>query len=131
MLMKTMRFADMVVQTLIIVSAIVVAILNGFSFAEPDFLSVQLILGVWQMSSSFLSLIFGIVIPKKKLFHFITSIIYLLTLMTLAQFTRNESVYYIYLIGPPWVLAAFYYIVTLKINFPSSRRSKFLPHLGF
>jgi hypothetical protein len=89
--MKAIKIIDMIAQTLIIISAVVIYLLNGFSFTEPDFLFVQLILGTWQMASCFLSLIFGAISVKAKLFHFATSVIYLLSRLP-TSFGTNQFI---------------------------------------
>ena len=103
--------------------------------------AAQFCMGVWQMSSSFLSVIFRGQAFQHKVKHFLLSIIYLVffgLFVTLYRLGANEGGVFALIFGglyffvPPWLLAIYYYRVSWRLVFPNHvSRSKFLPHINF
>jgi hypothetical protein len=134
-----MRYLDLVIQSLIFIFGITALIWFSGDSAWPvnALLIAQLILGPWQMLSSFASAILRAGFHKAKRLHLIVSTIYLITLYVFFNwsppiFNHNDVIPKILLTVPAWSLAFFYYIVTWKWVLTHKRkRGSFLPNLSF
>jgi hypothetical protein len=106
-------------------------------------LASQYAMGVWQMVSSFLSIVFRGPAFNSKIKHFLVSICYLLLFalcLTLGKgwgysYANHGFLVILAAIGffaPPWILAIYYYIVTWRLAVPRQKKhSSFLPHINF
>jgi hypothetical protein len=134
-----MRYVDFTVQTLFIVVALAIV---GGSFFMQDWLTLilllQFMLGLWQLTSSFLSVIKKSGYYKLKEIHLILSLgdIILILVIGVVYKVVDLGNAGSLLIMPilfviPWCLAMFYYWITLKCTFSNRRRGSFLPNLSF
>jgi hypothetical protein len=130
--MKNLKYLDFGIQTLSLGAAawfLIEAI--GDTQAIGVIFLIQLILGIWQLLSSALTLTFSR--NRFKRLHFDISVVYLVILfvLSIAQF-HSGYLFGVFLIVPPWLLAIYYYVLTWLEVFPRySRRSSFLPHINF
>lgn len=136
------RFIDLSVQTILFIAVPVTLIyFRGKPSWLSELLGIQFVMGVWQMSGSFLSVVFKGPAFRRKLRHFTISSAYLL-LFVLLLTTRTTSGYQagylseivtgICCFGPPWALAIYYYITTWQLVFPRQKKlSNFLPHINY
>ena len=127
--MRVVRLIDFVLQTLLILFALLLVINKGF---EPDFnfLMTQLCMGSLQMTGSFVSIIAGGPFHKQKVRHFTLSIVYLISLVIVSQI-GSEAIVPASLLLPSWSLAFYYYFITAKRLQLRTSGGKFLPHLNF
>ncbi len=129
-----MKYLDVIVQTLIILLGLVVVIMS-FVLQESDWmfsiLYAQLLLGPWQMLSSIVSVIVKAPLYKAKQYHLILSSIYLVVLMIIGiSLPMLASIAFLLIL--PWALAIYYYVLSWKTIFPSTKRNgSFLPNLSF
>ena len=125
-----MKFLDFSVQSLMLV--VVLILLVASENPSPDILSMQLVVGSWQLLSSLRSVGLRTRKYKLKTIHLILSAIYLSILLIIPFPELSRSVALIILMVPAWILAAFYYAITCFAAFPkTSRQSSFLPHTSF
>lgn len=134
-----MKYLDLIIQTLIFIFGITVLIWFSDEAAWPvnALLIVQMVLGPWQMLSSFASVVLQAGFHKVKRIHLGVSIIYLAVLYVYFYksppfFNHAGIVAKLLLTVPAWTLAFFYYIVTWKwVLRGRKKRGSFLPHLSF
>ena len=126
-----MRKFDLIGQTLIITAGLAAGIATLVNQENGVFLLViQFGLGVWQMISSGISILIVGPMFRKKLFHFVTALVYLGTLMFLESMDKTFAIWY--LIIPAWSLGIYYYVLTYRLVFNTGRgRGNFLPNLSF
>lgn len=135
-----MRYIDLLVQSVILILAIV---LTSLGIGKDDFwialLFFQFLIGAWQLLSSVVSVLKHRSGSPKK-FHFTLSLIYLAILfvttailrMVAADNSLPEWLWRTYLIGPPWILAIYHYMLTWRMMFSRYKKSSnFLPHINF
>lgn len=133
------KYIDLVVQSLCIgvASFVVVAVIIGSRSREGDWplviLSIQLILGPWQLIGSLIAVFRGTRSQKLKSIHLIASLLYLAILIPLFQLGFvSKSTALPFITVPAWILAFGYYTITWREVLKKSERGKgFLPHLGF
>jgi hypothetical protein len=126
-----MKYIDLFVQTILILLAIPFAVAATGTQGLINFLVVQFFVGVWQVTSCFLSLV---VHPKRdnrtKHAHLMLSFTLILMMIIAAHIHTGTAKFL--LLGPPWILAVFYYSISWRNVFPRQKnRSKFLPHISF
>lgn len=115
-----MRYIDTAVQTLLWVAML--AMIAPFSFTA--ILLGQFALGVWQMISCVLSIIFIKTYKKEKLIHLFVSVI---CLIGIALDPNGMLLWTV-----PWALAIYYSVLTWMWCLKSdSKQGKFLPHTSF
>jgi len=138
------KWTDLIVQT-ILFCLIPTALI--FSREKQDWLlnllAIQYVMGIWQMASSFISVLFKGPAFKKKLRHFLISGAYLLLLVTGVTlgaktnyfnggYEASPVILWICFFVPPWTLAIYYYSITwLLVNPRYKKLSSFLPHINF
>jgi hypothetical protein len=126
-----MKYVDLVVQTILIILGIVAVFTDRMGV-----LMVQMVLGPWQMISCSVSLIAKGPEFKHKRIHFILSCVYLVVFFASGVMTKgsqfSKELMFFLLILPPWSLAVYYYLSTIRVAFPRHRKtSSFLPHINF
>jgi hypothetical protein len=130
--MKLIKYADLTIQSLLVILALVFLINSFWSSDVWMILVIQLFVGVYQMISGFTSIVFSWSdLPRKKVFHFAIAIVYLVSLAVMKNLPLNGRFLQLYLFVPPWILAIYYYVISFNIKFFKRKRSKFLPNLGF
>jgi hypothetical protein len=130
--MKSIKYVDLAIQTFLLVLAVFSLLECIKSSDAAQILGIQLIVGIYQILSSLCSILFApSEVPKRKLFHFTVSIVYLVSLAVITQFPLDGLLLQTYLIVPSWTLAIYYYVVSFNFKVNSGKRSKFLPNLGF
>ena len=134
---------DFLGQTVIFCSVPIMLALSKRSEWFIAILAAQYAMGVWQMSSSFFSVVFRGPAFNSKIKHFLVSISYLLLFAFLITLNNDWGYSYDYhgfavilaaigFFGPPWILAIYYYTVTWRLIFPRQKKySSFLPHINF
>jgi hypothetical protein len=131
-----MRYIDFIIQTLLILGGVVILIFTHDDLNWPtQILFIQLILGFWQVLRSIILVIHGRRLHKERRLHLTLCACYLLGLYIVFNSTLplfSEAIIQVLLIMPAWILAFYYYFITVKYTFPRRRKSKgFLPNLGF
>lgn len=121
---------DLFVQTLMLICGLALAVTGIF---DKDgliwLLSLQLLVGPWQMISCGISLIVKGPLFREKLTHFVVACSYLFAL-TYFEFDAAYAFYFMTI--PAWALAVFYYVLTWKrVLMTRNDRNRFLPHLSF
>ena len=122
------KYLDIGIQTLLFLTAVASIIAGLPRFNVLYLLFVQYLVGVYQLISCGVSLIFS-ENKKFKVVHFILSIIYLSALFA---FTDNPALQIMnqpLLMIPPWLLAVYYYAISFPVR--SQKRTRFLPNIGF
>lgn len=122
-----MKYIDFVIQTCIILfSASVLIITVENNTALTTLLIPQLVLGVWQMISSSVSVMFKMRAYQLKRWHLLFAVLYLVAVTSLPVVPLT------FLMLPSWLLAAYYYAITGVKTFARRRKNgSFLPHLSF
>jgi len=130
-----MRYVDLVMQTLIISTALFgvgLALFVHDDYSGIAFLA-QACLGVWQMASSLTSVVTRSKELKRKTSHLVLASGYLLISFTMLFLHTNpfgEMALMVFLIGPPWLLAIYYYLTTWRVAFPRyNSYTEFLPYM--
>lgn len=126
-----MRHIDLVTQTILLALAIPFGIAGLLAGNAGGFLLIQLVVGLWQMISCFLSLlVYAPRSNRRRYWHMAISLIVIVLLIVVAPL--NAGAMTVLLFGPPWILAIFYYSITWRMVFPKTKsQSKFLPHISF
>jgi len=128
-----MKYVDFSVQSILFVAVLVILLFNlGGSDTLLLVLSMQLVIGPWQLLSSLISVGLRAGKYKLKVIHLIISGVYLasLFLWPFGEFPKT-TMKFIFMV-PAWSLAVYYYILTILSTFKTSaRQSSFLPHTSF
>lgn len=133
-----MKHIDFIIQSLILLFGFVFVI--ACTLSESNLLisiwMVQLFLGPWQFTSSFISVVTHAPSFKPKFIHLILSSAYLLSLAILLQsritFGLPQIVFKFYTVIPAWALGIYYYIITWRWALQKrTGGGKFLPHVNF
>jgi|GEM_PF-4029019 len=127
-----MKKIDWVVQTLIIAYAAGSAIYNHLTQSHPGagifkgpLFMILMLLGPWQLLSSFVMAFSSDRFVLHNRIHLISSAIFL---SLLGYFIRMEV---LFLIMTFLLAGAYYTITSLRIFYKEPKQSSFLPHLGF
>jgi hypothetical protein len=122
-----MKYIDFIIQTGLILFSAGVLLVTLQNNAWPATLLIpQFFVGVWQMISSIVSVLFKMRAYHLKRWHLFFAGLYLVCL------SAWPSVSLTFLIVPSWLLATYYYIVTCVTTFARQRKNgSFLPHLSF
>jgi hypothetical protein len=126
-----MRYIDLLAQTILMLLGVTFAIVALYNGNTAGLLLVQLIVGVWQLTSCFFSLLFYTRRDNRsRHLHLASSLIVIILLIIVSQI--HVGLANVLLLGPPWILAIYYYSITWRIVFPRYKnQSKFLPHISF
>ena len=125
-----MRYLDFVTQTLVIFITVIVA-LFGRADLIYAILFAQLVLGAWQIMSSFVSVVIKSNQYKLKALHLLISFTYLVVLYK-SRDQFPETFYMLLITMPAWSLALYYYfLTTIEVFRRPGSGGKFLPHLSF
>ncbi|HYC86613.1 MAG TPA: hypothetical protein VEB86_15375 [Chryseosolibacter sp.] len=126
-----MRILDLIIQTLLAGLALEAAVSRWLDHDVTfNFMGVQFLMGSWQMASSLVSLVRPGPLFKGKLVHFTAASLYLISLFAIPEVQTDIPAWYF--IGPPWVLAAYYYLLTWKSVLVNRKQpTRFLPHTNF
>jgi hypothetical protein len=130
--MRIIQYIDLLAQTAII--AFLVFITASSENAVSGILTGMLLLGPYQMASCFISVIAGANWRKKRILHFVVSVLFLLILglITYPSSLQNENLRMCVMIIPSLALGAYYYWISLKSAFmPRPDNNRFLRHLSF
>jgi hypothetical protein len=117
-----MKRVDLIGQTLILFLTLVA--LTPFNWS--GLMIGQFCVGVWQMISCVLSVIFVSSFRMHKVIHLTLAILYLLML----QMDFNDYSFGMLTI-PSWVLAIFYYSITWMWFLAEPKKGKFLRNISF
>lgn len=133
-----MKYLDFTIQSLIMLGGLVLLIACVATESDMflSIMSVQLYLGVWQLTSSLISVIGRAPHFRAKSIHLIISVIYLLSLIAVGNNGGDLDGPYLalklYWIIPAWMLGIYYYIITWQWALPKKAGGgKFLPHINF
>ena len=126
-----MRYIDLLAQTILILLGVTFAIVALYNGNTAGLLLMQLMVGVWQLTSCFFSLLFYTRRDNRsRHLHLTTSLTLILLLIIVSHI--HVGLTNILLFGPPWILAIYYYSITWRIVFPRHKnQGKFLPHISF
>jgi len=125
-----MKYIDFFIQSLMLVVALIILVVS--ENATPEILSMQLVVGSWQLLSSLISVRRRARKYKLKTIHLVLSAIYLSILLIIPFPELSRPVALMILMVPAWILSVFYYAITCFAAFPkTSRQSSFLPHTSF
>ena len=125
-----MKYIDFFIQSLMLVVALIILVVS--ENATPEILSMQLVVGSWQLLSSLISVGRRARKYKLKTIHLVLSAIYLSILLIILFPELSRPVALMILMVPAWILSVFYYAITCFAAFPkTSRQSSFLPHTSF
>jgi len=125
-----MKYIDFFIQSLMLVVALIILVVS--ENATPEILSMQLVVGSWQLLSSLISVGRRARKYKLKTIHLVLSAIYLSILLIIPFPELSRPVALMILMVPAWILSVFYYAITCFAAFPkTSRQSSFLPHTSF
>ena len=130
-----MKYLDYGTQTIIFTFGIV-SLLISWAQLSPGILYAQLLLGVWQMISSIVSVITKAPLYRKKRLHLLLAAFYLMALYAYGQISPGmphaQFFFGFIFTVPAWALAIFYYIITCQWVFArKKKRGNFLPNLSF
>ena len=127
-----MKYIDFFGQSVMFVAVLIVIAAKFGENPAPSMLSMQLIVGSWQLLSSLISVGLETSMYKLKTIHLVISGIYIsiLLIIPFPELSRTASL--IILMVPAWTLAVYYYAITCFATFQHERRqSSFLPHTSF
>lgn len=125
-----MRYLDLITQTLVISITAIVALFGGADLIYAILLA-QLVLGPWQLLSSFVSVVLKSNQYKLKALHLLISFTYLVVLHK-GRDQFPGTFYMLLLTIPAWSLALYYYFLTaIEVFRRPGGGGKFLPHLSF
>jgi hypothetical protein len=127
-----MKYIDFSVQSLMFVAVLIIVATNISDNVAPSLLSIQLVVGTWQLLSSLISVGLRARMYKLKTIHLVVSVIYISILFIIPFQELSRNVALMILMVPAWPLAVFYYAITSFVTFQSpGRQSSFLPHTSF
>jgi hypothetical protein len=124
-----MKYIDFIGQALLLVATLILAAV----FAGTGILLGQFALGIWQMTSSLISVLSNAPFRKKKIIHLIGSTMYLAVL----GFVYSNKIFasipiaVVLMMVPAWLLALYYFSITWTWTHAETRKSKFLPNISF
>lgn len=135
-----MKYIDFTIQSAIFTLGLGWIITMGIT-SNTDWLAgvlfLQMLLGPWQFTSSVISVLARGPYFKAKLIHLVVSTIYLLSLWVMLDMNKKlieipGNIFQLFMIGPPWILAIYYYRITWKwVLQKRTGGGKFLPHINF
>ncbi|HEY9047915.1 MAG TPA: hypothetical protein VIN08_18535 [Ohtaekwangia sp.] len=131
-----MKYIDTFGQSLLVLGGLISVSAGIFINDTLWFFAVcQFFLGVWQVLSCVLILIWHTEKSSARRKYLLITIFYLLSLfaggkLIPGSFPIPDIIRILYLTIPAWTLGAWYYIITLTGYFPKVKRG-FLPHLSF
>ena len=133
-----MKYIDLIAQSLLLAFGAASAL---YSIHDEKWVMVilmaQFYIGVWQLASSIISLLFDPILRNAKRLHFILSLGYLLSLavMVVPKIMSSQAAGLfdkLFMTIPAWSLAIFYYFLTWKrILFTRKKSGSFLRHVSF
>lgn len=127
-----MKYADFVAQSLMVVAVVIIIVANAGENPVPSMLSMQLVVGAWQLLSSLISVGLRMKLHELKTLHLVLSGIYVSILLIVPFPELPRTVSLIILMVPAWTLAVYYYAITCFVAFQKNyRQSSFLPHTSF
>ncbi len=127
-----MKYIDFFAQSLMFVAVLIIMAAKIGENPAPSMVSIQLIVGMWQLLSSFISVMLRTRMYKLKTIHLVVSGIYISILFIIPFPELSRTVSLIILMVPAWILAVYYYSITCFATFQHRRRqSSFLPHTSF
>jgi hypothetical protein len=124
-----MKYVDITGQTILLMATLVL----GTTYGLYGVALGQLLIGVWQLTSSLVSVAANSTFAKKKLWHLLISIGYLAALGIIYSndFFAQGGAWIFALLAAPWILAIYYYVITCLWVFTNNKRGSFLPNLSF
>ena len=127
-----MKYIDFIAQSVMFVAVLIIIASKIGENPAPSMLSIQLIVGTWQLLSSLISVGFRTSLHELKIIHLVISGIYISILLIIPFPELSRTVSLIILMVPAWTLAVYYYAITCFATFQHERRqSSFLPHTSF
>ena len=127
-----MKYIDFSVQSLLFVTVLIIIAAKIGDNVAPSLVSMQLVVGAWQLPSSLISVGLRTRLYKLKAIHLVVSVIYVSILFIIPFPELSRTVSLIILMVPAWALAVSYYAITSFVTFQSTtRQSSFLPHTSF
>lgn len=125
------RLSDLGIQSALIAWGVFLVTSDPWPKQLAEILIIQLILGVYQLTASCWVLKRQRQKSHGKKIHMFLSIAYLISLPLVSMSDIGEEGLRLYLLLPSWMLAVYYYYLSWRIRFGNTKRSKFLPNLGF
>ena len=127
-----MKYIDFFAQSLMFIAVLIIIASKIGENPAPSMLSIQLIVGTWQLLSSLISVGFRTSLHELKIIHLVISGIYISILLIIPFPELSRTVSLIILMVPAWTLAVYYYAITCFATFQhEGRQSSFLPHTSF
>jgi hypothetical protein len=141
-----MKYIDLIIQTLFALALLMIAIVSTVPDKFSLLLALQFCVGVWQVFVSAVSAIRNedlsprIAHLKYCAIYFVVFLVCGMLMQWIMQFPSNRITYgklvgwvaMIYLIGPPWALAIYHYVISWRLVLNRHRKtSNFLPHINF
>jgi hypothetical protein len=124
-----MKYIDFIGQALLLVATLVLTAV----FFGTGILLGQFLLGMWQLLSSFISVLTNAPFRKKKLIHLVSSCIYLagLAIIYSNKIFASSAAAVVLMMVPAWILALYYFSITWTWALAETKKSKFLPNISF
>lgn len=124
-----MKYFDFSGQTIIVVATAVLTIPFGGSI----FLLGALVIGVWQFSSSVLTILAKAPFRKHRIIHLSISTVFLGFFISFLKnlFVAENTVFFLVTMMTAGMIAVYYYVITYWWAFAETKRSKFLPNISF
>ena len=124
-----MKYIDFIGQVLLLVATLVLATV----YYGTGVLLGQFILGIWQITSSIISVSTNAPFRKRKVIHLVSSIVYLtfLTIIYSNSFFASTPIAVVLMMVPAWILAFYYFAITWTWALAETKKSKFLPNISF
>ena len=127
-----MKYIDFFAQSVMFVVVLIIITAKIGENPAPSMVSMQLIVGTWQLLSSIVSVVLRTRMHKLKTIHLVVSGIYILILFIIPFPELSRTVSLTILMVPAWILAVYYYAITCFATFQhKGRQSSFLPHTSF
>jgi hypothetical protein len=122
-----MKYVDFVCQTVLLIFAVAVLVFILPDRVLPEAMLVpQFFVGVWQIISSVVSVLFKMRAYQLKKWHLFFASIFLVCLWAMPDISLPI------LMVPSWILAGYYYAITCIKTFHRKRKTgSFLPHISF
>jgi hypothetical protein len=129
-----MRLADFIIQTLLIIAALITGATTWFAAEAVHLFSIlQVALFCWQTVNSAISLAVDNSDAHIKWKHLVIIVIYVTSVLLTnhADVTALFENYGLQALAPAWALMLLYYYISWKLIRAQRKKGSFLPHLSF
>jgi hypothetical protein len=124
-----MKYIDFIGQALLLIGTLILAAI----FAGTGILIGQFVLGIWQMTSSVISVLSNAPFRRKKILHLLSSTVYLIILGIIYsnRIFASTPMAVVLMMVPAWLLALYYFSITWTWAHAETKKSRFLPNISF